>query len=290
MTMSIITIWALFSENFKNLLTNKDTDDVFSMICVLIIIIFFAEFVLQCFCLENYLWGFYFWLDLVSIFSMFLDIDWLYNILITGSSSGNSFNKNIKSISAVVRAGKAAKIGTRAIKVLRIIRIIRQIRILKLYKESEKVFSKHFNNKDNKNKGPNTPNESIVGRKLSEMTSRRLIILVFVVIMGIIFLDVSFYFEKETSMDYGIRIFKLYNKTDPDLKYTFDLYVKEHTNKSTNILFAQIGDLSYGDLNVTLNMRDPEKIISIDDCPGLSDHEDFQTVHKLFFNFLCDMI
>ena len=79
-------------------------------------------------------------------------------------------------------------------------------------------------------------------------------------------------------MDYGIRIFKLFNKTDPDLKYAFDIYVKEHVNSSTNILFAQIGDLSYGDLNVTLNMRDSEKIISIDDCPGLSDNEDYQTV------------
>lgn len=284
--MSVLTIYALFSENLKNLFTNKDADDIFSIVCILIIIIFLAEFILQCICLENYLYGFYFWMDLVSIFSMFLDIDWLYNVLIIGSSSGNSFNKNIKSISAVARAGKAAKIGSRAIRILRIIRIIRQIRIMKLYKESEKVFSKHFNNKNNKGKSSSSdmPNESVVGKKLSELTSRRLIILVFVVVMGIIFLDVSFYFEKETTMDYGIRIFKLFNKTDPDLKYAFDIYVKEHVNSSTNILFAQIGDLSYGDLNVTMNMRDSEKIISIDDCPGLSDIEDYQTVKRFIIS------
>jgi len=218
-------------------------------------------------------------MDLVSILSMFLDIEWLYNLLITGSSTGYSFNKNIKSISALARAAKAAKIGSRAIKVLRIIRIIRQIRIMKLFKESEKAFSKHFKNKNNKSKNSSEmPNESKVGRKLSELTSRRLIILVFIVIIGIIFLDVSFYFEKETSMDYGIKIFKYYNKTDPQLKYAFDIYVKEHSNSSKNILFAQIGDLSYGDLNLTLNMRDAEKILSVDDCPGLSDIEDYQTV------------
>lgn len=285
--MSVLTIYALFSENLKNLFTNKDADDIFSIICIVIIIIFLAEFVLQCLSLENYFYGFYFWMDLISIFSMFLDIDWLYNVVITGSSSGNSFNKNLKSISAVVRAGKAAKIGSRAIKILRIIRIIRQIRIMKLYKESEKVFSNYFNNKENKEKGSGSqmPNESIVGRKLSELTSRRLIILVFVVVMGVIFLDVSFYFERETSMDFGIRIFKLYNKSDPDLKYVFDIYIKEHTNSTTNILFAQIGDLSYGDLNVTINMRDSEKIISIDDCPGLSDDEEYQTVKFIFYPF-----
>jgi len=284
-TISLLTIYALFAENFKNLFTNKDSDNVFSIICILIIIIFMTEFIFSCLSLDNYLYGFYFFMDIISIISMLLDIDWFYNYLINGTSTGTPINKNIKSISAVVRAGKAAKIGSRAIKILRIIRILRQIRIIKLYKESEKVFNKHFNKKlDSKNnKNPNMPNESIVGRKLSELTSRRLIILVFVVVMGIFFLDVSFYFEKENTMDYGIRIFKYYNKSDPYLEYVFELYVKEHLDSNPNLIFAQIGDISYGDFNKTINIRDDAKIISIDDCPGLSDYEDYQTVIVFFF-------
>ncbi len=275
--MCILTIYALFAENLKNLLTNKDADDIFSISSIIIISIFLIEFILSCISLDNYFWRFYFWMDFISMLSMVLDINWFYDILLE-ESTVNPFNKNIKSINTFVRAGKAAKIGGRAIKILRIIRIIRQVRIIKLFKESEKVFKKHYSKKIENKSGSDIPNESIVGRKLSELTSRRLIILVFVIVIAVIFLDVSFYFEKETSMDFGIKIFKFYNKTDPDLKIAFDIYIKEHINSSTNIIFAQIGDLSYGDLNSTLNMRESQKIISMNDCPNLSENEDFQTV------------
>lgn len=210
---------------------------------------------------------------------MLLDIDWLYNALILDTSQ-TSLNKNIKSINNIVRAGRAAKIGSRAIKILRIIRLIRQIRMIKLYKEGEKVFDRHFKKKleDKAKKNADIPSESIVGRKLSELTSRKLVILVFVVIMGLIFLDITFYFEKQNTMDYGITIFKYFNKSNPELKMTFDIYISEHTNTTNNVIFAQIGELSYGDVNKTLSMRDTDKITSVDDCPSLSDNEEFQTV------------
>ena len=186
--MTLITVYALFSENLKNLLTYRDADEAFSAASLLIIVIFSFEFILSCYCLDEYCNGFYFYLDIISILSMLLDVEWISSIIL-GTSTSKSLNP--KSLGALAKAGKAARVGSKAIRILRIIKIIRQIRIIKLYKKSEKAFTKFMDKKNS----DEIPSESRVGKKLSELTSRRVVILVFVMILGIIFLDSTFYYE-----------------------------------------------------------------------------------------------
>jgi hypothetical protein len=268
--MAVITIYILFAEDIKLLCTTKDTDYIFSILTILCIVIYSIEFVISICSIDKYNWSFYFWLDLLSILAMFLDVDWIYKGLIYGISgvddSKSSVNKNAKTLSAIFRAGKAAKIGSRAIRVLRIVRLLR---LNNLYKNSEKFIEKKREKKLNEKGGENkniNQSESNVGKQLSELTTSRVIVLVLTMMIGILLFNTSFYIESRSSMDLGIKIFKNFNITDSNLNLTFNIYVNEHQNISTSILYAQVGKLIYGDYDSTEKLRDDEKIIAFDEC------------------------
>jgi hypothetical protein len=294
--MGIITIYILFSDDIKLITTSRETDYIFSIICILIIFLYSFEFTVQCLVVEKYNWSFYFWLDLLSILAMFLDVDWIYDGLIYGISGQDgtkrSQNKNAKTLGSIFRAGRAAKIGSRAIRVLRIVRLLR---LNKLYKNSEKYLTRKREIEKEKNKETgnqeainvnknNTQSESKVGKKLSDLTTSRVIILVLSMMIGIILFNSSFYYESKKSMDLGIKIFKTFEKDDPNLNMTFDIYVNEHINISAPILYAQVGNVVYGDYNYTEKLRDIEKIVVFDDCPNIDPDPDIGYVK---INLIC---
>jgi class 3 adenylate cyclase len=331
--MTTLTVYVLFADDIKMIATDSSADDIFSSACVGIMAMFTLEFILSSMVMDDYFLGFYFWLDLISIVSMLMDVHWFYTFLInlvsgkesststtsstdspatpsasslalsvvssalanatglnttvSGSSPvpGGAYNKNVKTLSAIAKAGRGAKVGSRAIRVLRILRIIRLARISKLYKASEKLIEEKLNRsmlnkkqEEQQDLDPNVsqkrneavPEESKVGKKLLDLTTRRVIILVLAMMMGIILFDSSFYLSPLTSMNFGIKIFNDFDSIDvPEFNLTFDIYVNEHINISSPIIFAQIGYLSYGDFGDTLLLREEEKIFVSDDCGQL---------------------
>jgi class 3 adenylate cyclase len=224
----------------------------------------------------------------VTASSTTVDVEIITNSTSTGT--GTKPNSNVKSISALAKAGKGAKVGSRAIRILRILRIIRLVRISKLYKASEKLIEEKLNNelnkfrkpknnnnsnksKDDNNNNPddqpqqNVPQESKVGKKLSDLTTRRVIILVLAMMIGIILFNSNFYLAPLTSMDFGIKVFSNFDDPyDPNLNLTFDIYVNEHRNISSPIVYAKVGNLTYGNFNDTDILREAEKITASDDC------------------------
>jgi hypothetical protein len=224
----------------------------------------------------------------VTASSTTVDVEIITNSTSTGT--GTKPNSNVKSISALAKAGKGAKVGSRAIRILRILRIIRLVRISKLYKASEKLIEEKLNNelnkfrkpknnnnsnksKDENNNNPddqpqqNVPQESKVGKKLSDLTTRRVIILVLAMMIGIILFNSNFYLAPLTSMDFGIKVFSNFDDPyDPNLNLTFDIYVNEHRNISSPIVYAKVGNLTYGNFNDTDMLREAEKITASDDC------------------------
>jgi hypothetical protein len=268
--LTFLTIYILFADDIKMITTTQDSDPIFSCICISIMFIFFIEFLISSFVVDQYVLGFYFWLDLISIISMVLDIHWFYEFLINSVSDGSS---NAKSIAAIAKAGRGAKIGTRAVRILRILRIIRLVRITKLYKASEKILEKNIGKVEKKfmvDDKTDVPEESKVGRKLSDLTTKRVIILVLSMMIGIILFNASFYYNIMTSMDYGIKIFEEFDSSDdPNFNLTFNIFISEHLNITTPILYAQISNLTFGKLNDTLNLRPDEKIIAESPCDNL---------------------
>ena len=87
----------------------------------------------------------------------------------------------------------------------------------------------------------NIADKSKVGKKLSDSTMRRVIILVLSMILGIIIFNPNFYFQEITSLEYGIKMFNDFSfLDDPGVNITFDAYVNNHIVKLFLIFRIQL--------------------------------------------------
>ncbi|CAD8181513.1 unnamed protein product [Paramecium octaurelia] len=124
--MGFVTLYALFGDDIRILSVNKDGDDIFFILTTICIVCFAVEIVLTCIANPNYLFNFYFWLDLISTATMILDIGW-----ITDHWYGDEGDvQNAATLKALGKASRTAR------KAARVIRIIRLVRLIKLYKHA----------------------------------------------------------------------------------------------------------------------------------------------------------
>lgn len=121
--VSIVTLWALFGDDFRVIFGNKETDWIFNILTLICFGIFCVEIILSSTYKDDYINSFFFYLDVISTVTLLFDIDWISSSVFNSSSSGG--------------AAKAAKVGTRATRIIRILRLIRLIRVVKLYKAAQ---------------------------------------------------------------------------------------------------------------------------------------------------------
>lgn len=133
--VSIITVWALFGDDIRILATGKSGDIGFYIMIILCFAVFAVEILLSTYAKPEYIFSFFFWLDLISTVTLLLDVGWISDVLFGTSSDDSGGSGNSEQIA---KAAKASQVGTRAARVIRIIRLIRLIRIVKLYKAAEK--------------------------------------------------------------------------------------------------------------------------------------------------------
>lgn len=277
--MSIITIWVLFADDIRMLATSMESDDAFTILNIVFMALFFIEYLLSCYALPNYFLSFFFWLDLISVISMILDIQWFYTFIINEISGNNVPGTKLKAAASIAKAGRGAKIGSRAVKILRVLRIIRLVRISRLYKATTKLGK-------NKN-GSLEPQmeESKIGKKLTELTTKRVIILVLSMIIGIIVFNSSFYYSTLNSIDFGMKIFnEISNPDDPTFSRLFNAYIDIHRNISTPILYADIFNLKYEANTSELHLRFDEMITAQESCESLSLIDNNTRCYAIFDN------
>jgi ABC-type multidrug transport system fused ATPase/permease subunit len=119
--VSIITLWALFGDDIRILVSNAQKDDTFYILTLICFAIFIIEISMSCYAKDDYLNSFFFYLDLVSTVTLLLDVGWISDSIFGSSSS----------------SAAAAKASTKATRLIRILRLIRLIRIVKLYKAAQ---------------------------------------------------------------------------------------------------------------------------------------------------------
>ena len=122
--MSVVTLYALFADDFKILLLPKSADITMDVLTLIAMTLYLVELVLAVICIEGYLFSFYFWVDLLSLISMIPDV----SIFMEGIEGGIG---GADSGSDLVKTGRASKV----IKIIRIIRLVRLLRVMKLYKQ-----------------------------------------------------------------------------------------------------------------------------------------------------------
>ena len=86
---TIITVWALFSDDIRQIVTDSSKDTIFYVIILICFGVFTIEIIISSIGQTDYFLGFYFWLDIVSTLTLLLDVGWIQSALF-GSGSGSS--------------------------------------------------------------------------------------------------------------------------------------------------------------------------------------------------------
>ena len=141
--MANITAWALFGDDLRLLTTNANADLGFLVLVYVSLVSFGIELILSVFAVDGFLGSFYFWLDLVATTSLLADIPAFMRAIGMDPCQGvHSNGSNFDSISngggdsggpdgGFAKAGRASRAATRAGRIVRIIRLIRLVKIFK---------------------------------------------------------------------------------------------------------------------------------------------------------------
>ena len=77
--MSIITIYSLFADDIRCSFLKPTSDTIIDSFLVLSMCLYGIECLLSCIVKDDYLFSFYFFVDLISTFSLVFDILWIFN-------------------------------------------------------------------------------------------------------------------------------------------------------------------------------------------------------------------
>lgn len=223
---TMLTVWALTGDDLKLIATDRPADGAFDVIVVLCILVFSSEIIVSCVGKEDYSMSFFFWLDILSTFTLILDLSAVSDQVTAafaaisglfgsdeGAEDGDASN---------LRSSKTARIGAKA---GRVVRVLRLVRILKLYKayyeararkrreEQEEMLlmgktpgsDDEWNDEELEEKDEEEPmnSESRVGKKLSEMTTRRVIFLILSSLLALPLLQMEQVSQFPASTTYG---------------------------------------------------------------------------------------
>lgn len=104
--------------------------------------------------------------------------------------------------------------------------------------------------------------ESKVGKELSELTTRRVIMLVLGILIMIPFFLNSFYTDENTSYEYGLKIMDKFasDEKNSEFRMAWDSYISEHSGLETPLIYLEVLNMSkwYSDTDIA-TLRDIEK-------------------------------
>lgn len=237
---TVLTIYALIGDDIRNLAFEKSADMTFNGIVIFCVVVFVAEIVASCLGKSDYPLSFFFFLDLVSTATLVLDLSWVADAI-------TEMTRNISGVDNS-RASKAAKLGA---KMGRILRLLRLVRLFKLYKaflnahkhnakrkkhelqrqRSGRNLTKSLDDVDDEWDDADIENgesqdaeavheESRVGRKLSEITTRNVIALVLLLLIVLPFMESEDTDKNPPTATYGMNVVFNTFLTKSHYKYT----------------------------------------------------------------------
>jgi class 3 adenylate cyclase len=208
-SMTFITIWALFGEDIRIARSLAEADIIYMYLTIVCLLMFSIEITVSCIGKPDFPWSFFFYLDLVATSSMLFDIKPVMDFLVSlfaGDEDEGEEGGSESQAGQQAKAGRAGRAGAKAGRVVRIIRLIRLVRIFKLWKQVEKgraapKVAKKWGRQsgeeatDNMDEMDEKASESLLSRKMSDMTTRKVIVLVLVMIIGVPNFTVESWFE-----------------------------------------------------------------------------------------------
>ena len=227
--MVFVTIYALFGDDLRLCLFRKGAaDHVFSTLSTLACGCFFVEFWTRALLSVEYarlrLWfiptGFYFWVDLLTASSLVLDVGWLWD--------GNRFAGMIGSSSAL-RVGRTLRSATRT---ARFVRVVRALRILSFASRWPVWCTSRLRGRQAAAIAPAAggggaaaaaaPARSDLSKRLSELTARRVVILVLLMLFVVPLYEVD-YWDEESNL-FATSGLDVLHRYPQDMNITDDVF------------------------------------------------------------------
>ncbi|CAE7404082.1 unnamed protein product [Symbiodinium sp. CCMP2456] len=195
---TVLTFGALLGDDLRLLATGKEADNFFNVLIVVAFTVFTVEIIAASLGDRSYLFSFFFYLDTLATVTMLVDLTWFGNLLYCKDYSSFS-----GATAGSLEGAVATLADTRAARTVRILRLIRLGKLYKFYqrgmeiaKSTERLYAVppgnpneemwdltesgyHDNKEDSEIDGQA---ETRVGKKLSNMTSRRVIVLTLIML------------------------------------------------------------------------------------------------------------
>jgi len=236
--MAVTTIYALFGDDIRLLAFRKPADDVFYGLSSAALFLFALEIGLSVYAFgRSYLHSFYFWLDVVATLSLIPDIGWIWEPMVGANNDSTN--------TGALRAGRASRAGTRAGRIVRIVRLVRLIRIAKVFKMLSKKRGGAGAMSDTASVRTGHAHEEIeepsqVGKKLSDLTTRRVILIVLAMVMLLPIFDGSLDTNSNELQTEGLE---LLHRFPQDLNVSADVFkesVQQYVRGTDSPLYISI--------------------------------------------------
>ncbi len=177
---------------------------------------------------------------------------------------------------------------------MRVLRLIRMLRIVKLYKHSNAAIAKAAREERNEEDefidqmiqqrvaesesgvGPEVlPEESKIGKMLSDVTTKRVIIMVLVIMLSTPLFSVGTYSVDTKSFGIGLDLITNYDSNSNGTAFvrSFNAYLQYHKDIRTPLIYAKARNMEYTDDSTDVNdLRNSEKEIVTPSNDTLGDY------------------
>jgi len=223
---TVLTIYALFGDDMRLLLTEKPNDGIFDSVTITSMVIFSIEIIACSFGKAGYLFGFFFWLDILSTITLVFDITTVAESLFgdsisrLGDKSAGGRNDGAGNSAETARAARMSRAGTKAGRVVRLIRLVRLMKLVRIKSRAQYQEGGPKEHADWEDDGEehDLDKESAVSKKLSEMTTRRVIMLVLIIMLALPLFQPTMYGDRlPSSAQYGMNV--LYRRWSDDMNF-----------------------------------------------------------------------
>ena len=235
--MGIVTVWVLFGDDLRLLLTSKSADTAFFATFFICLILFIIEIMANSIFLHEYKFSFFFWLDVVATLSLIPDIPIIFDPFLL-LFSVELYKVDVDYTTSSVRNTLSESYVTRGIQTIRYIRLVR---IVKLYK----YFTKKKSEDSNSQSVSSSMDAEVLGKKLSDITTRRVIIGVLALLLLLPLLQVK---TVDNAKYYGLQ--QIYwigsSKFNTDLSDTPELYMMDEGWNYTIVRYSRNSETSEG--------------------------------------------
>lgn len=205
--MAAVTIFALFGDDFRLWFTSKKSDIYIDGALIFSLVAFTVEILVNSCVVDDFKYSFFFWLDIIATISICVDVKLLSDLILDLFDTPHETGDATMGDMATQSAG-----NNKLAKIIKALRLIRLIRIIKLYKYLVKSGSEmeEMRLREQQKHSANAQQAALnrelepsrLGRSLSEALTRRLIILVLVLLMA---LPAITYSSFDASHTYGMR-------------------------------------------------------------------------------------